>query len=97
MLLLYNMIGSPKVMRRGLGLLRAAERRGEVDAAYAATLEDRILILEGKPQPYGSQFDCDDDGGLSPLPIADREDVVAAEPNATYPESRFYPQAITST
>jgi YVTN family beta-propeller protein len=70
MLLLHNMIGSPKVMRRGLGLLRAAERRGEVDPAYVAVLEDQILTLEGKPQQYGTHFDWDDDGELNPLPIA---------------------------
>jgi len=31
----------------------------------------RKLTLEGKPQQYRTQFDCDDDGELNPLPIAD--------------------------
>jgi hypothetical protein len=49
MWVLHHAIGSPRVMRRGLGLLRAAERRGEVDPLNVALLEDRILTLEGSP------------------------------------------------
>jgi hypothetical protein len=72
---LQHAISSPNVMRRGLGLLRAAERRGEVDSLHVALLEDRILTLEGKPQQYGTQVDWDDDGVLNPLPIADPGDI----------------------
>lgn len=75
MLLLQNATGSLSVMHRGLGLIRAAERRGEVDPVYVAWLEDRVLTMEGKPQQYGTELDRDDDGELSPLPIADPEDV----------------------
>jgi uncharacterized protein DUF6624 len=75
MWLLHNAISSPDVMRRGLGLLRAAERRGEVEPLRVAVLEDQILTLEGRPQQYGTEIDWDDDGELSPLPIADAEDV----------------------
>jgi hypothetical protein len=60
MWLLHNAISSPDVMRRGLGLLRAAERRGEVDPLHVALLEDRILTFEGKPQQYGTQVDWDE-------------------------------------
>jgi hypothetical protein len=73
--LLYQAIWSPDVMRRGLGLLRAAERRREVDPLDVALLEDRILMLEGSPQQYGTQLEWDDDGVLNPLPIADVADV----------------------
>jgi hypothetical protein len=73
--LLLHAVGSPKVMRRGLGLPRAAERRGEVAPLPVALLEDRIVTLEGKPQQYGTQVDWDDDGVLNPLPIADVGDV----------------------
>jgi hypothetical protein len=74
-LVLQHAIGSPDVMRRGLGLLKEAERRGEVDAKAVAMLEDRILVLEGKPQLYGTQFGWDDNGILNPLPIANPDDV----------------------
>jgi hypothetical protein len=73
--LLYHAIWSPNVMRRGLGLLRAAERRREVDPLHVALLEDRILMLEGRPQQYGTQLEWDEDGVLTPLPIADPADV----------------------
>ena len=32
-------------------------------------------MLEGTPQQYGTEMDWDDDGVLSPLPIADPVDV----------------------
>jgi hypothetical protein len=73
--LLYHAIWTPNVMRRGLGLLRAGERRGEIDPRDVASLEDRILMLEGRPLQYGMELDWDDDGALSPLPIADPQDV----------------------
>jgi hypothetical protein len=43
-----------------------------VDAAYLA---DRIAVLEGRPQRFGSQFDWDEDGALSPAPILEPDTV----------------------
>lgn len=40
-------------------------------AAHAAFLEDRIAVLEGRPQRFGTQFDWDARGELSPQPIDD--------------------------
>ena len=34
-------------------------------------LEDRIRTFEGRPQRYGTQFDWDEHGRLSPLPLED--------------------------
>jgi len=34
-------------------------------------LTDRIRVLEGRPQVYGTQFDWDENGEISPLPIED--------------------------
>jgi hypothetical protein len=75
MWLLHHAISSPEVMRRGLGLLRAGERRGEIEPLDVALLEDHILTLDGKPQQYGTYLEWDDEGLLSPLPIADPRDV----------------------
>jgi hypothetical protein len=75
MWLLHHAISSPRVMRRGLGLLKAAERRGEVEPRDVAFLEDHISTLEGRPQQYGTYLEWDDDGLLSPLPIAEPRDV----------------------
>jgi hypothetical protein len=55
--------------------LRLAATRGEVPPLQPALLEDRIRTLEGRPQRYGTQFDWDESGELSPLPVEDRERV----------------------
>jgi Family of unknown function (DUF6624) len=55
-------IGEPALMREWLGLLHDAAARGDADAADVAMLEDRIRVLEGRPQRYGTQFDWDDSG-----------------------------------
>jgi hypothetical protein len=75
LVLLDSAISSPKVMRRGLELLRAAERRNEVESVEVAMLEDEILTCEGRPQLYGTQLEWDANGELSPLPIAHPQDV----------------------
>jgi hypothetical protein len=68
---LQHAIGNPPLQRRGLGLLREAAERGEAPARQAAYLEDRICFFEGRPQVYGTQYDWDASGELSPHPVAD--------------------------
>src|SRR5438034_7122772 len=58
-------------MRRGLTLLRGGVSEGEVSPLEVAMLEDRIRTFEGRPQRYGTQFDWDEHGRLSPLPLED--------------------------
>jgi hypothetical protein len=70
-LIIQHAISQPPLQRRALGMLSAAAARGEVPAWQAAMLEDRIRTFEGRPQRYGTQFDWDPDGRLSPLPIED--------------------------
>jgi len=70
-LILQHAIGNPPLMRRGLTLLRGGVREGEVSALEVAMLEDRIRTFEGRPQRYGTQFDWDEHGRLSPLPLED--------------------------
>lgn len=72
-----NAISRPSFLRRCLTLLKAGARRGEIPAWQAATLEDRIRVMEGRPQIYGTQIDWDADGHLAPLPIAAEDDVDA--------------------
>jgi hypothetical protein len=57
-------------------LKKRSAARGEVELWQAAMLEDRIRMLEGRPQIYGTQFDWDENGEMSPYPaIEDREHV----------------------
>jgi hypothetical protein len=70
-LIVEHAIAYPQLMRSGLELIRDASRQGEVSQAEVAVLEDRIRVLEGRPQLYGTQYDWDDHGEMSPLPIED--------------------------
>jgi hypothetical protein len=70
-LIVQHAIAQPVLQRRALSLLQVAASRGEVPAVQAAMLEDRIRVFQGLPQRYGTQFDWDETGELSPLRIED--------------------------
>lgn len=70
-LILQHAIGHPILQRRGLALMLDAIPRGQANALDAAYLSDRIAIFEGRDQTFGTQFDWDANGQLSPAPIRD--------------------------
>ena len=70
-LIAQHAIAQPALQRAALAALREASERGDVPALQPAMLEDRIRAFEGRPQRYGTQFDWDAAGQLSPLPIED--------------------------
>lgn len=70
-LILQHAISSPDLQRRGLALMLDAIPAGEANTLDAAYLSDRIAIFEGREQIFGTQFDWDASGQLSPAPIAD--------------------------
>jgi hypothetical protein len=70
-LIVQHAIAQPPIQRRALEALRDAAKRGDVPPVQVAMLEDRIHTLEGRPQRYGTQFDWDEQGELSPLPLED--------------------------
>ena len=45
-------------MKQYLPQLEEAARRGDLAPAYLAATKDRIDIREGRPQKYGTQFNC---------------------------------------
>jgi uncharacterized protein DUF6624 len=59
-----------------LKALEQAVIQGEAPALHAM-LNDRIRCFEGRPQRYGTQFDWNAAGELSPLPIEDPDTVDA--------------------
>jgi hypothetical protein len=85
-LITQHAISFPKFQRQCRELLHEAVQQGEAPAWQLATLTDRIRVLEGQPQLYGTQFDWDENGEISPLPIEDaasvdqRRDQVGLEP-----------------
>ena len=74
-LVLQHAIGNPELQRRCMPLLKAAVEMGDIPAFQAACLEDRIAVFEGRRQRYGTQFDWDESGKMSPHPLQDPERV----------------------
>jgi len=64
-------IGLPDFQRRCLDLLNVAVKNEEAPAIHVAYLTDRIRFNERKPQVYGTVFDWDEYGQLSPWTIED--------------------------
>ncbi len=74
-LIVQHAIGLPNFMRACLDLMEEAAERGGVPRWQVALLTDRIRMLEGRPQVYGTQFDWTVDGKFEPLPIEEPETV----------------------
>lgn len=74
-LILQHAIGQPEFQRRCLPLLKEAMAHQDADPAQVALLEDRICFFERRPQRYGTQFDWDEHGQMSPWTIEDPERV----------------------
>ncbi len=70
-IILQHAIAQPDLLRRALPLLEDAAREGRASPRHAALLEDRIRFFEGRPQRYGTQFDWDAEGNLSPGAVED--------------------------
>ena len=76
-MIVQHSIGEPDFMRGALALMREAAARGDLDPVPVAMLEDRIRDYEGRGQLYGTQFDWDEHGRMSPKPIDDEANVDA--------------------
>lgn len=76
-LIAQHAIGLPGFQRRCLAALDQAGAEGDVPHWQPAYLTDRIRAFEGRPQLYGTQFDWDEDGQMSPKPIEQPETVDA--------------------
>lgn len=75
-LIVQHAIGCPELQRECLGLLRRSGEEGRVPRWHAAYLEDRIAMLEGRPQRYGTQWlDDPSDGRTRPWELAEPDRV----------------------
>ncbi len=74
-LIVQHAISKPDFQRECLMLLKEELKNGRIKPNLVAYLEDRILFFEGRLQIYGTQFDWDDSGNLSPAPIFKLEQV----------------------
>ncbi|HYE51511.1 MAG TPA: GNAT family N-acetyltransferase [Azospirillaceae bacterium] len=67
-LVVCHAISRPALFRRCLPLVRAEVEAGRLPGGCLARLIDRIAWFEGRPQTYGTHFDWDEEGHLSPMP-----------------------------
>jgi len=65
-LVIQHSIGQPEFMKKCAKLLENAVSENKANPKSLAYLTDRIAVFEGKPQLYGTQFDWDKNGNLSP-------------------------------
>lgn len=65
-LVIQHSISKPHFMKKCAKLLEVATIENKVEPKNLAYLSDRIASFEGKPQHYGTQFDWDENGELSP-------------------------------
>jgi len=65
-LVIQHSIGQPDFMKKCVKLLKNAISENKTTLRNLASLTDRIAVFEGKPQLYGTQFDWDKNGELSP-------------------------------
>ncbi len=73
--IVQHSIGRPVFMKNAARLMKKEIENGQADQINFAYLVDRIAVLEGKPQWYGTQFDWDENGEMSPVRIEDRSTV----------------------
>ena len=74
-LVIQHAISLPDFMRRCQTLLEKAVAKENASPILLAYLTDRIAVLEGKPQQYGTQFDWDKNGVLQANPFDDLDAV----------------------
>jgi hypothetical protein len=65
-LIIQHAISKPDFMKKCLNLLENIIVENQAFKINLAHLTDRIAVLEGQPQLYGTQFDWDKNGELSP-------------------------------
>lgn len=74
--IVQHAIDQPDFQRRMFGKLLEAAAEGRIERWQPALLEDRIRGLEGRPQKYGTQFDWDENGEMSPYPEIEDPSIV---------------------
>ncbi|MEL6867452.1 MAG: DUF6624 domain-containing protein [Bacteroidota bacterium] len=74
-LVIQHAISQPSFMKKCAYLLEQAIQENKANPIDLAYLSDRIAVFEGKHQRYGTHFDWDEQGKLSPQAYDDLEKV----------------------
>jgi len=65
-LIIQHSISRPDFMRKCQLMLQSAVAENQANHIHLAYLTDRIAVLSGEPQLYGTQYDWDINGELNP-------------------------------
>ena len=74
-LIIQHSIGQPDFIKKWAALMEIEVKNGQADKINFAYLTDRIAVFEGNPQRYGTQFDWDENGEMSPAKIDEYDKV----------------------
>lgn len=74
-LIIQHSIGQPDFMKKCAALMEIEVENGQVDKVNFAYLTDRVAVFEGNSQLYGTQFDWNENGEMSPVKIDNYEKV----------------------
>lgn len=74
-LIIQHSIGQPEFMKKCVKLLKNTVLKNKTSVLNLAYLTDRIAVFESKQQLYGTQFDWDENGEMSPNHFDDIEKV----------------------
>lgn len=74
-LVIQHSISKPDFMEKCLGLLQEVVKDCRANPKNLAYLADRVAVFRGRKQLYGTQFDWDKMGQLSPKPYDNRTKV----------------------
>src|SRR5262245_3429837 len=77
------------LQERVLAMAKSAPR-GQISPEKLAMLEDRVLVHQGKPQRFGSQFTARPDGVFTFAPLADTTKLDARRAAVGMPPMRAY-------
>lgn len=96
-LLVQHSDADPEFQAHMLPLLEAAVARRDAASDDFALLTDRVLVAQGKPQRYGSQFRNNDDGTMSLKPVEDEANLDARRRKMGLPTMAEYKQMLSET
>lgn len=85
-LVIQHAISKPAFMKNCLVCLEEAAKSDHAYLTQVAYLSDRIAFFEDRPQLYGTQFDWDEHGQLSPHPYDDLDKVNARRKKLNLPD-----------
>ncbi len=74
-MIMQHAIGNPPLLRKSMQMIEHLGDASGVTALDKARTMDRIRYFEGKKQLYGTNFDWDEQGLLSPTPIEEADKV----------------------